>query len=106
MHNTDNHPEARQRGWKRTLHLKDLLSDDESPENARRVAGQLAARLKRVREYEEGSMDEFTEMVDEIADIQTSSPEEYQPDFTVTQHLNACLSALYDWADAERVWIA
>lgn len=98
--------ESAVRGWKRTVKLKDLLSDDDSAANARRIAGLMAARLKRLPYYEEGGIDDFSSTVEEFEGIATSTAEDYDEDWTVLRHFNACMSALYDWADAERVWIA
>lgn len=95
------------RGWKRALKLKDLLGPDDSPEEVRRVAREMSDRLKKLPDYEEGDLDGFSEIVDEMADIATSSAADYAAEnSTISRHFNDVLSALYDWADAERVWIA
>jgi hypothetical protein len=90
------------RGWRKTIRLKHLLGDDDSPENARKVAGQVAAILKRQREYVPPETrefdDEFSEIADELGEL-SETLDGGCADF------NAILSVLYDWADDERVWI-
>lgn len=93
-------------GWKRSIKLKDLLSDDGSTENVRRVAAEMATRLKRLRDYDEDGIDDFSSTVEELADIATCKDSDYSLEFTPLMHFNACLEAIYDWADAERVWIS
>ena len=94
------------RRWKRTVQLKDLLSEDGAAANTRRIAGQVAARLKRLPYYEEGGIDDFSSTVEEFEGIAESTDDDYELDWRPVDHFNACMSALYDWADAERVWIA
>jgi hypothetical protein len=93
--------------WKRAIYLKDLLSTDGTPEGARTAARGFADRLKRQPGYEPGGLDDFSQIVDEFDGIAESTPGDYTgEDQTVRGHFNAVLSALYDWADAERVWIS
>ena len=92
--------------WRKTIHLKDLLSDDDSPANVRRVAAEMARRLKKQRGYTEGGFDDFSVLVEEMDGIAKSTPDDYNEGLSILEHFNSCMAALYDWADAERVWIA
>jgi protein involved in polysaccharide export with SLBB domain len=85
------------RGWRKTIRLKHLLSSDDSPENARRVAGKVARVLLREPEYEHGDV-EFGYIADEMLLLAES-------DDGTCADFNEILADLYDWADAERVWI-
>ena len=83
--------------WRKTIEIKQFLSDDDSPENARTVAGQIAAVLKRQAEYREEDWD-FCMIAEDLADMATS-------DDATCADLNLTLDDLYDWADVNRVWI-
>lgn len=85
------------RGWRKTIRLKHILSDDGSDENARKVAGQVARVLMREPEYEFGDWD-FVYIADEMLLLSESS------DGTCAD-FNEILAGLYDWADDARVWI-
>jgi hypothetical protein len=89
--------------WRKTIPIKQFLSASDDDENARRVAAKIAAVLKRQSEYVEGGFDDFSVLADEMADIEHDP---HGADYTAVEHVNDCLTALYDWADAERVWIA
>jgi hypothetical protein len=88
--------------WRKTIHLKQFLSDDDSDSNAREAAAKIGAVLKRQPEYREGEFDDFSVIADEMADIEHDP---HDDGYRVVTHVNDCLAALYDWADAERVWI-
>lgn len=87
--------------WRKTIKLKDLLSEDDSPENVRRVAAKVTARLKREPEYDPFGDDVFSDVVERMNDIAKSDMAGCGCD-----RFNDVLADLYDWADAERVWIA
>lgn len=92
--------------WKRKIKLKHLLGSDTSDEAAKEAARAVSAILKRQPEYEEDGIDDFSQAVNEMADIAASDDDpSYTTTFTRTRHFNLCLDAVYDWADAERVWI-
>lgn len=84
--------------WRREIRLKQWLSTDDSPANAREVAGKVAERLKQELglDYEEIDL---IPIIDEFEGIAESSDADVD-DF------NDVLAQLYDWADRERVWIA
>lgn len=97
----------RRAAWKRTIRLKDLLGPENDGAAVRTCAAAMVARLKRVRGYEQHGMDSLSQIVDELEGIAESTPDEYADEnWTILQHFNGVLSELYDWADAERVWIA
>lgn len=84
--------------WRKTVRLKQLLSHDaEIPSSVlRETALKFAERLKREPEYET-DIDLLT-IVDQFEDIA-------EADDATLQDFNDLLAELYDWADAERVWI-
>lgn len=92
--------------WRKTVKLKDLLSLDDSDENVRRVAKAMSDRLKRQKDYEEDGYDDFSQTVDDMAQLATCADDEHDGGYTLCDHFNDCMAAIYDWADAERVWIA
>lgn len=86
--------------WIKTLNIKDLLSEDNSPEEARRLAGEISTRLRTLppgmlndREMQ-GILEAFGE-ISETGAVQTESVDEF----------NNVLTMLYDWADVNRVWL-
>lgn len=95
------------RGWKRTITLKELLGPDRDGAAVRACARVMSDRLKHQGPYVQDGLDEFSEIVDEMFAIAESTPADYTAeDWTILNHFNLVMSALYDWADAERVWIA
>jgi hypothetical protein len=83
--------------WQKTIYIKQFLSDDDSDENARKVAGQVGRVLMQEPEYGHGDWD-FIYITDEMIMLADSS------DGTCAD-FNEILAGLYDWADANRVWI-
>jgi hypothetical protein len=79
--------------WRRTINIKQYLDPDKPlPE----VRDAIVAVLRNDRAYlsQRGGGDlDFMDLVDEMAETQSV------PDFDL------CLSALYDWADNQLVWI-
>lgn len=84
--------------WRKTIRIKQFLSNDGSDENARKVAGQVAAVLMRQDEYGPMGDWDLVDIADGFADLAESS------DGTCAD-FNVLLDDLYDWADASRVWI-
>ena len=81
--------------WRRTVNIKDLLTDDDSPAECKRVAQAMAARLR----------GKFSEPGDELLDIIESFEGLEATDNRPLAVLNDILDNLYDWADAERIWL-
>jgi hypothetical protein len=79
--------------WRRTIDLKQFLSDDDSDENARKVAGRIATVLRRQPEYDELNFSELALIVQELETVENA------------RELNETLAEVYDWADGERIWI-
>ena len=74
--------------WTRIINIKQHLDPDKPlPE----VRDAIVEALRNDRAYLDGF--DFADIVDEMAEV------ENVPD------LDACLSALYDWADNHLVWI-
>ena len=81
--------------WRKTVNIKDLLTDDDSPENCVRVASVIVERLRKA--FPEPP-DNLEWILDEFEDI---SADDKRPSVL----FNDTLESLYDWADAERVWL-
>jgi hypothetical protein len=80
--------------WKRQIRIKQFLTD--SPADWEPVRDAIVEELRRQPEYgpKLAAIDnEFVELVDEMEDADGCS------------YLDACLDALYDWADDNKVWI-
>lgn len=83
-------------GWKHTINIKDLLTaDDESPREIERTAKAIAERLRKASPE---PSDELRYIIEEFEDI---SAEDKRPLLL----FNDTLDSLYDWADAERIWL-
>jgi hypothetical protein len=80
-------------GWRRTIDLKQFLSDDDSDENARKVAGRIATVLRRQPEYDEVNFSSLAMVVQDLETVENA------------RELNETLDEVYDWADGERIWI-
>lgn len=94
--------------WRKTVVLKDLLSEDSSDEITRVTAKAMATRLKKLSEYDKCTGDyELELLVNEFEDIAKAETinEIYGGRFTLCDWFNKVLSSLYDWADRERIWI-
>ncbi len=89
------------RGWRyRVFGIGSTIHDDNLTWEEKR--DRIAVTLQRMRDFPRddapagdvsGRGDELYEVWDELRDAE-------DPD-----HLNLCLSGLYDWADQHRVWI-
>ncbi len=76
-------------GWKRTVKIKHLLTDEETPEAIKKAADGIISRLP----------DAPTAKLEKARDMADSDPE------TALLVFNDGLSRVYDWADANRVWL-
>ena len=81
--------------WRKTVNIKDLLTEDDSPENVVSVAAQV---VKRLRNAFPDPDDDLNCILVEIEDIDI---DDKRPELLFNDSLNS----LYDWADAERVWL-
>lgn len=99
--------------WASAIPVRDLVHKDRSgtdPERASAAGREIAALLlSRVPagfldpEHDDHDED-LANAVDEMKDM---APEHYAstPDLGPREALTACLDAVYDWADANRVWL-
>lgn len=91
--------------WKHRIQLKDVLGDDDSPEGTRAAARVMHVRLERALATAPLSSDEFDPL--ELAGISDEFHSLGFVDHSPSVHdFNAAMNALYDWADAVRVWVA
>lgn len=74
--------------WRRTIRIKHLLDPDAPIADVRDA---VVARLKTDRAWKHD--DDYRCLVEEMAETDT------------VDYFDACLDALYDWADANLVWI-
>ena len=81
--------------WRKTVNIKDLLGDDESPEEVVRVAAAIVGRLNKAFPDPDYGLEDI---ISEFEDIRVD-------DKRPCLLFNDTLSSLYDWADAERVWL-
>lgn len=86
------------RRWRKTVNIKQFLSDDGSPENAAKVASQIATLLKAECPLEVQEDDELSEIVEWMECISAD-------DDDACDILNGHLDDLYNWADTNRVWM-
>lgn len=84
--------------WRKTVNIKQFLSEDGSPENAAKVAGQIAGLLRAECALEIKEDENLAETVEWIECIDAT-------DEDACEILNYHLNDLYDWADANRVWM-
>lgn len=87
--------------WDRKLHIKHLLSEDTSTENAKKVGNEIAQVL-RGSSWLKADEKESAERMggSEVAQV----AEEFE-DIEDLEHFNAVMDRLYDLADADRVWV-
>ena len=93
------------RRWRRTIVIKDLLDADESNGAVRSTAGEIAKRLAAVSGLDQcyelrAIIEDFEEIADPLVPASDLAGR-----FTLCHYFNSVLGTLYDWADAERVWI-
>lgn len=81
--------------WKRTVNIKDLLTDDDSPPECERVAKAIARRLRTAFPEPRDDLEDI------VCDFENISADDKRPELLI----NGSLDDLYDWADAERVWL-
>jgi len=75
--------------WNRTVNIKDLLSAEETPEAIKAAADGIIERLP----------DAPTKQLAKARDMADADPE------TALLVFNDGLNRVYDWADANRVWL-
>lgn len=93
--------------WRKTVQLKDVLDADSSDGAVRVAATEIAKRLKRLPEWEQDfDLEQIVGEFDDISHEASTGNDVFGGRFTLCDWFNAVLSNLYDWADAERVWIA
>lgn len=84
--------------WIKTVDIKDLLTDDDSPENAVKVGLAMAERLRsRLAGYLDDDPD-FEEIVNDFEAVGDAQQ------FALSA-FNDTMNRLYDWADGERIWL-
>lgn len=86
--------------WKHKIDIKQYLGEDDSPEAVRSAAKGVVAELNKLRIAFAGAYAEYDllEMIEGFEFV----TEDDTPDVA---EFNYILSDLYDWADAERVWL-
>lgn len=91
--------------WDRTVKIRHLLTEEDSPENAAKVGAAIASilRAKLPSRWFDPHSDEFDDDIDEIA-YEMSRIDAADP--KALDSVNLLIDELYDWADANRVWIA
>jgi hypothetical protein len=72
--------------WRHTVRIKDLLSRDDSDENAQRIATVVVERLRNTR-FMQGFRLRFFERVETVDDF------------------NDAMNHLYDFCDANAIWV-
>lgn len=76
--------------WRKTVKIKDLLTDEETPEAIKAAADGIIQRLPGAP----------TSKLAKARDMADDDPE------TALLVFNDGLNRVYDWADANRVWLA
>jgi hypothetical protein len=79
--------------WRKTVKIKDLLTDDETPEAIKAAATGIRKRLP-------GAPDALLRKMSKARDMADADPE------TALLVFNDALSGIYSWADAERIWLS
>ena len=81
--------------WRSTFKMKDLLTDDESHEGAKKTAETIVKRLGETYPNPDPALQAIIELLSRIRST----------DHDPLSRLNVLLDALYDLADINRVWI-
>lgn len=93
--------------WRKHIELKDLLSEEETDDVVRTSAAGFVERLKKLPEYQAQDDSQLEAIVTNFEDI--ADPEipatSLSGRLPLCDYFNGILNALYDWADAERIWI-
>lgn len=99
--------------WKQTLQLSDVWQSGDVPESEVHNVGKIIAKRMRKLYPDYADYDkygyEFEEMIDRFDSIITL--DEYQKDpedynfFGPDDEFNDVMECLYDWADANKLWI-
>ena len=78
------------RRWQRTVKIRDLLTDEETPEAIKKAADGIIERLPNAP----------TSRLKKARDMAEADPE------TALLVFNDGLNRVYDWADEHRVWLS
>ena len=91
--------------WKYEVKVKDLLGDDDSNERAVEIAKELAKRMrtalpdKLLNVQDDDYDDEITSIIEDLETFNLEMSTD------ICSIFNERLDEIYDWADANRVWI-
>lgn len=94
--------------WSKSIQIKDLFSDDEDPQTLATVATGIAARIRAALPAGtfDVTSDDYDQTLDEIVeDLESWTAEGSAAAPDAQEDLNGRLDEIYDWADANRVWI-
>ena len=99
--------------WDRKVDIKAILHEDQSNTSnehaalvANRIGALLRSRLPSVL-LEVGNDEVDFDLIEIVEGMEALRPDSYdgEEDFTPLDDLNNMLDQLYDWADANRVWL-
>lgn len=79
--------------WKRRVNIKPFITEDDSPEGAKRTAANISNELRQGLNYTEFDTWELHTILDGFGDCGSADD------------LDTCLEDLYDWADQNRIWL-
>ena len=83
--------------WRKTINIKDLLTDDDSDEYARFVARTIAGRLQaQIDDLMDIPLELLIDDFYDCGDVDSGATRD---------DVNELLSRLYDWADYNRIWL-
>ncbi len=101
--------------WKQTIDIKSILNEDqnnESPEHVTDVAHRIAKLLRAkvpVATLDERDDDCDFNLLEAVEDMENCSvaalAEDLKAGIEAVEMLNGWLETVYDWADANRVWM-
>lgn len=94
--------------WAKEVKLKDLFNDSTDPEVLAAIATGIASRFKAVLPpafFDVMSDDYDSTIGDIVDDLETWTAELVDEKIDAQATLNGRLEEIYDWADANRVWI-
>lgn len=94
--------------WSNTIQIKDLFTDEDTPEALAGVATGVAARIRAALPAATFDVtgDDYDHTMDEIVDdLESWTVDGMAAASDAQEMLNGRLEEIYDWADANRVWI-